>query len=39
MVIAFSSEKEFDDFIKVFDKNLVDNFFNSKNSKENLFKE
>jgi hypothetical protein len=39
MVIAFSSEKEFDDFIKVFDKNLVDNFFNSKNSKESLFKE
>lgn len=39
LVIAFSSEKEFDDFIKVFDKNLVDNFFNSKNSKESLFKE
>ena len=39
MVIAFSSEKEFDDFIKVFDKNLVDNFFNSKSSKESLFKE
>jgi uncharacterized protein YbcV (DUF1398 family) len=39
MVIAFSNEKEFDNFNKVFDKNLVDNFFNSKSSKENLFKE
>jgi hypothetical protein len=26
MVIAFSNEKEFDNFNKVFDKNLVDNF-------------
>jgi len=39
MVIAFSSEKEFDDFIKVFDKNLTDNFFEKKNTKEELFKE
>ena len=30
MVIAFSSEKKFDDFIKVFDKNLVDNFLIAK---------
>jgi hypothetical protein len=39
LVIAFSNEKEFDDFTKVFDKDLVDNFFNSKSSKESLFKE
>jgi hypothetical protein len=39
MVIAFSSEEEFDNFIKIFDKSLVENFLNSKSSKENLFKE
>jgi hypothetical protein len=39
LVIAFSNEKEFDDFTKVFDKDLVDNFFNSKSSKGSLFKE
>jgi hypothetical protein len=39
MVIAFSDEKEFDEFIKIFDKSLVENFLNSKNSKEGLFKE
>ena len=39
MIIAFSNEKEFDEFIKIFDKNLVDNFFNTKSSKESLFKE
>jgi hypothetical protein len=39
MVIALSNEKEFDDLIKVFDKSLSDNFFEKKNTKENLFKE
>jgi hypothetical protein len=39
MVIAFSDDKEFDEFIKIFDKSLVENFLNSKNSKESLFKE
>ena len=39
MVIAFSNEKEFDDFINVFDKSLVENFLNNKSSKESLFKE
>lgn len=39
MVIALSNEKEFDDLIKVFDKSLTDNFFEKKNTKEELFKE
>ena len=39
MVIAFSSEEEFNNFIKIFDKSLVESFLNSKSSKENLFKE
>lgn len=39
MVIAFSNVQEFDDFIKIFDKTLADNFFNTKNSKDSLFKE
>lgn len=38
LVIAFSEEIEFDDFIKVFDKTLIDNFFKKENSKEDLFK-
>lgn len=39
LVIAFSDEQEFDDFVKIFDKNLVDDYFQKLNSKEDLFKE
>ena len=27
LVIAFSDEQEFDDFVKIFDKSLVDDYF------------
>lgn len=39
LVIAFSDEQEFDDFVKIFDKSLVDDYFQKLNSKEDLFKE